>query len=123
MGDMNEDRDDPIRLPARPRKLDRAIASDHIDALLRIRGRLEDDESADDTVYPTRYRPASIGSRGGCRLEGPDPICTNVEDAKRYLAALDIAPRRTPCVVSDETGEWQPVWTATLEARIPDGDA
>lgn len=111
--DLNDDRDNPIRLPRLPRNPTRAIASDYIDALLRIRDKLE--AEADEFEDETRYRPASIGSRGGLRLEGPDPILTDIEDAKRHLATLNIDPRRTPCVASAETGQWQPVWVAVSE--------
>ena len=110
---LNEERDDnAIRVPQEPRDMHRAAASEHIDRLIAIRDRLETGEAeVERASMPTRYRPASIGSRGGLKLEGPDPICTDLEEAKTALAARDIAPRRIPCVVADETGEWKPVWT------------
>lgn len=119
---LNEERDDPVRLPAAPRRPNRAEASDYIDALLAVRERLETDEAATfESQEPTRYRPASIGSRGGVRLEGPDPICTDLDDAKRALTARDIPPNRTPCVVSNETGDWKPVWRG--DSAEPTGSA
>lgn len=110
--DLNEERDSPARLPRRPRGMDRAAASEQIDRLIAVRDRLEAEEVEREMAsMPTRYRPASIGTRGGVKLVGPDPICTDLEEAKRHLAGREIAPRRIPCVVSDETGGWKPVWT------------
>ena len=70
---------------------------------------------ADD---PIRNRPASIGSRGGMKFEEPDPICTEIDEAKAALKSLAIPLNRTPCVVGGKNGDWKVVWKASEAGRL-----